>query len=279
MRLANEVRLAIRGAEFVLHEIPHDGRTGKASITIPVTSKGLSIRVGPVPLDGGLPQKGIHVPEARATGGILRTGVWVLSFVLEVSIEVAFLEDALITESQADKAQLEKLGSSRPIHVLSGRISLRPTRFPSVDAATLDRLLYREVGLALYSDALRLSTPTGRFRELWRVLESAFGEKDSHLVSSLANYPPAVNLEYNRAELKELQVFRGRASHAESSAGLDEYHHVSEKVEALLPRLHSLVEEVLLTKKNWGRPDMAVERLAPLRSYVKKDGVPVVAIS
>jgi hypothetical protein len=70
--------------------------------------------------------------------------------------------------------------------------------------------------------------------------------------------------------------FGGRASHAESSAGLGEYHNVSQKVEAVLPRLNSLVEQVLLTKKNWGSRDLEVDRLAPLRTYVNKEGLPVV---
>jgi hypothetical protein len=82
-------------------------------------------------------------------------------------------------------------------------------------------------------------------------------------------------LEFDDDELSKLHILRGRASHPESSAGLEEYQSVSEKVGGLLPRLESLVVEVLLTKKTWGSKGLVVERLAPLRTYVNKDGVPV----
>jgi hypothetical protein len=277
--VVNDVRLTIRGAEFVLHDVADDGRTGKATITIPVDPVGLSIRVGATPLDGGLPQKGIHVPESMAAGGIIRSAVRVLSFAFEVVIEFASLsEQVLMAESEADRKRLKELDSLAPFEDLNARISLHPPRFQSIDTETLDKLLAREVGLALYSDALRLSTPIGRFRELWRVLESAFGQKDSDLLSSLANYEPAVKLECGYEELRELHILRGQASHAESSAGLDEYHRVSSRVEALLPRLESLAVEVLLTKKSWGSRGLTAERLAPLRTYVNKDGVPVLVV-
>lgn len=278
--LVKEVHLAIRGAEFALHDVADEGRTGKATITIPIDPVGLSVRVGATPLDGGPPQRGIHVPEHGAIGGILRSAVRVLSFLLEAPIEAASLlnEEDLIAESEADEQRLRELGSLAPFVELHTRLSIHVPRFQSFDAATLDKLLSREVGLALYSDALRLSTPIGRFRELWRLLESAFGQKDSDLLASLANYPPAVNLEFDHEELRELHILRGRASHAESSAGLDEYHIVSQRVEDLLPRLECLAEEVLLTKKTWGTRGLAVERLSPLRTYVKKDGTPVLLV-
>jgi hypothetical protein len=73
--------------------------------------------------------------------------------------------ESLVSESEADEARLNELGSSLPLQVLHTRIAIRVPRFQTVDPATLDRLLSREVGLALYySDALRLSTPTTQFR-------------------------------------------------------------------------------------------------------------------
>jgi hypothetical protein len=271
--LPDEGRLAIRGAEFVLH-VDNERRTGRATITIPVDPAALSVRVGPTPLDGSQPHRGIDIPESKAVGGILRSVVRVLSFALEIPIETASLlqDRTLIPESEQDEERLRELGS---LPVFAGghvQISVRSVGFQSLDSTTLEKLLSREVGLALYSDALRLNTPTARYRELWRVLESAFGQKDADLLDLLAKYPPAVNMNFGSDELRELHVFRGRASHAESSAGLDEYHRVSERVEDLLPRLECLVHEVLLTKKTWGARSLGVERLAPLRSYVKKDG-------
>jgi hypothetical protein len=89
--LVTDLRLAIRGAEFALHNVADEGRTAKATITIPVDPIGLSIRVGPVPLGRDLPQRGVHVPESMTAGRILRSAVRVLSFMLEVPIEAAVL--------------------------------------------------------------------------------------------------------------------------------------------------------------------------------------------
>jgi hypothetical protein len=206
--------------------------------------------------------------------GILHSAVRVLSFVLDTAIEVAVFpnKEVLIPESDADEDRLTELGSLPSYVETRAQLIPHAWTFESITAETLDRLLSREIGLALYSDALRLRAPNGRFRELWRVLESAFGQKDRCLLASLAKYPPAVKLEYDPEELRKFYILRGRASHAESSAGLSEYHRVSQTVEDFLPRIQSLVQEVLLTKKNWGSRDLSVKRLAPLRSYVKRDG-------
>ena len=37
-------------------------------------------------------------------------------------------------------------------------------------------------------------------------------------------------------------------------------------------RLKNLVERVLLTKKEWGSPSLAIEELAPVEAYVTADG-------
>jgi hypothetical protein len=276
----NEVRLSIQGADFVLYAVPQNGRTGKMTITIPVDPAGLSVRVGPAPLDDGPRQKGIHVPESTKLGGISRAGVRVLSFVLDVAIDLAHLDRSFIPESEGDEARLKELGSLPPFVELHCELSICTRRFENenLDMVTVNKLLSREVGLAIYSDALRLNAPIGRFRELWRVLESAFGQKNSDLVTSLVSYPPAVKLKFDHKELTEFLILRGRASHSESSAGLDEYHDVSQRVETLLPRLECLAEEVLLTKKTWGIRGAAVERLAPLRTYIDKNRRPVVLL-
>lgn len=217
------------------------------------------------------------MPESMAASSTLWSALRVMSFVLETPIAAAKVlgGESLIPESQADEECIRKLDSLAPFEELGCRLSIQAPKFQGLDAGTLDKLLSREVGLAIYSDALHLSRPIGRFRELWRVLESAFGQKNYELVESLSKYPPAVKLDFDTSELTELSVLRGRASHAESSTGLQEYQLVSNRVECFLPRLESLVVEVLLTKKTWGSKGLLVERLAPLRTYVRKDGVPV----
>ena len=279
--LASEIRLKVREGEFVLYDIDNEGLTGKVSITVPVAPEELSIRVGDTPIGGGEAQKGIYVPESNSVGGILRSIVRVLSFSLKASIDAASLLSGrtLIAESESDEIRLRELESLTVYMELQGRLRMQTRkRFQVLDTDTLDKLLSREVGIALYSDALRLSTPIGQFRELWRVLESAFGQKGNNLLKFLANYPPAQKLEFDYGELKELHTLRGRASHAESSAGLEEYLSVLQKVESLLPRLECLADETIVTKKTWGTKGLETERLSPLRDYVNKEGVPVIIL-
>jgi hypothetical protein len=56
-----------------------------------------------------------------------------------------------------------------------------------------------------------------------------------------------------------MRVLRGRASHAESKAGYDELVAVERECGRKVARLKNLVERVLLTKKNWGYPTVAVD--------------------
>ena len=140
----------------------------------------------------------------------------------------------------------------------------------------LEKLLEREIGLALYTDAMRLSSPIGRFRELWRVLESAFGQKGKALLKSLSQYEPILEHGFDAKELRQLYVLRGRASHAESNAGLEEYESVTSSVTEGLTQLERLVVEVILTKLSWGTKGLATDRVAALRTYVDRDGALVI---
>ena len=134
-------------------------------------------------------------------------------------------------------------------------------------------LLQRAPGVRLYRDAHGLP-PVPRFRELWRVLESAFAMTGADLVWLLASYPPAKRLGFDETELEELRTLRGRASHAHSRAGAGtaELVAVDRECSALVSRLDSLVERVVLTKKSWGRPTHGVEELAFLFAYIGRRG-------
>jgi len=118
---------------------------------------------------------------------------------------------------------------------------------------------------------------TSQFREFWRVLESAFTQKDKTLVKSLSKYKPAKDIGFDEEELKELLVLRGRASHAETGAPDVELSRVEDLCDEKLPRLRSLVERVILTKKTWSAPSGGVRNPAPpVMSYVNKDGAVVI---
>jgi hypothetical protein len=122
--------------------------------------------------------------------------------------------------------------------------------------------------LRIYADALKLGTGAARFRELWRVLESAFNRQDDELVALLADYPPARAMAFSRDELKQLLVLRGKASHAASRAGVKQLLAVERECSHRLARLKNLAERVILTKRSWGYPTRGVDELVPLSAYV-----------
>jgi hypothetical protein len=90
-------------------------------------------------------------------------------------------------------------------------------------------------------------------------------------------YPAATRLKFDRDELERLRVLRGRASHAQSraKAGKQELVDVERDCARAIPRLKTLVERVILTKKSWGYPTIDVEELTPVQAYTTADGVVV----
>jgi hypothetical protein len=176
-------------------------------------------------------------------------------------------EDRFIPENDEERTQLERLGTDELYRKTGARYESR-TFTVQVDADAVSALLDRSAGLRLYADAVKLALVVAQFRELWRVLESAFRAKDDALAGLLASYPPAQELGFGRKELKDLLVLRGKASHAESKAGVSHLIALEHECRRRLPRLKNLVECVILTKKTWGLPTLDVGALAPLRAYV-----------
>jgi hypothetical protein len=125
--------------------------------------------------------------------------------------------------------------------------------------------------LSISAPALTRAPPAARFRELWRVLESAFTRSDDELVALLADYAPTQAMGFTRDELRQLLVLRGRASHAASKAGLTELVAVERECSQRLPCLKNLAERVILTKRSWGFPTTYVDELMPLAGYVQPE--------
>lgn len=179
--------------------------------------------------------------------------------------------DCLVPETEQDRELLQRLGTDQPYYETGARIATR-TFSATVDADGLAALLTRSAGLRLYADVVKLTLDVARFRELWRVLESAFARTDEELVTLLASYAPAQQLGFDEAELRDLLVLRGRASHAQSKAGLRELVAVERDCAQRVARLKNLVERVILTKKSWGYPTTGVEELARLQASVGPSG-------
>lgn len=176
--------------------------------------------------------------------------------------------DELVPESPADIELLDSTFGTREVYQpLSGAIRTRTFHEP-VTPDLVAALLPKRAGLNLYAEALHLATPQARYRDFWRILESAFATTDRPLLDLLARFPPLTELGVTFEELKELHAYRGRASHARSRSGVTELRHVRAFTTEREGRLRCLVERVLMTKKDWGTRSLAVAELAGLRAWV-----------
>lgn len=187
-----------------------------------------------------------------------------VSFLADVPLALSrpMQEDRFIPEVEADERRLEELGTDLPCLRTTVQLMSGGRKVP-IDADRVSTLFGRAAGVRLYADALKLPLDVARFRELWRVLESAFKKDGDQLVDCLESYQPATDLGFNRQELDDLLHLRGRASHAQSRQGVVELIRVERECAEHLPRLKQLVETVILTKKSWGYRTTVVEELFP----------------
>ncbi len=193
-----------------------------------------------------------------------------LTFLTDVPITLSRppLSDRFVPETEEDREHLERLGTDQPYSRASSLVSMRSFSLSNATDDTITDLLPRRVGLRLYANAMKADLAVAQFRELWRILEAAFGERDDKLVALLAKYEPARKLRFDEAEIKQLLVLRGRASHAQSSAGIKELVYVDQECAKQLPRLKNLCERVILTKKAWGYPTVGTDELLPLAGFI-----------
>jgi hypothetical protein len=175
--------------------------------------------------------------------------------------------DELVPETEEDEALLDSFGTKEVWAPLSATVQVRTFHEP-ITPELVAALLPRHVGLQLYAEAIRHQSAAARYRDLWRVLESAFGLKGAGLVRALADFPPVQELEFTEEELEQLRLLRGGASHAESRAGIRELRRVRAEASEREGRLNTLVERVILTKKEWGSKTDEVEELARLQSWM-----------
>lgn len=191
-----------------------------------------------------------------------RPGGWT-QFVAETDEEAAFLASTSSPRLHGD--------------ISSGGLLTRSIR-PPVCEQNMRFLFDRAVAVRLYGDAIRAHSATSAVRDLWRVLESAFQRRDDALVALLVEYRDAQLMGFDRGELDSLKVLRGRASHAQSRAGLAELRRVDRECEEKRQRLSHLVERVIVTKVTWGAPTTSATEL-PLRQYTARDGSLVIHMS
>lgn len=193
-----------------------------------------------------------------------------LTFLIDVPITLSSPphKDRFVSETDEDRELLERLGTDQPYSTMSALVSMRSFSLNGATDKTITDLMSRRVGLRLYANAMQANLAVAQFRELWRILEAAFGKRDDELVALLAKYEPARKLGFDEAEVKQLLLLRGRASHAQSSAGLKEVVYVDQECTKQLPRLKNLCERVILTKKDWGYPTLGTDELLPLAGFI-----------
>jgi hypothetical protein len=213
----------------------------------------------------------LRVPENKNIAAIDLTAA--LTFLTDVPLRVnrPFPPSEILPESEEDSAALDALGTRR-VYVEGGVQPSIRTFNAHVDADAIRALIPKTVGLRLYADAVALSADVARYRELWRVMESAFGLQDDKLITALAGYGPAQELGFDEAELRELLILRGQASHAATSSGLEEILRVGEETRCRGDRLKCLAERVILTKRTWGARSGGVDELTPAASWVGARG-------
>jgi hypothetical protein len=218
-------------------------------------------------------ERTLVAPEVQYLRDVASDFAGALSFLTDSALVPRSPKAALLPDSTDD----EELLRSHPYPVDDGTIRTVHALIRAIDPAAISRerllkLLAKQEGLHLYREALRLETPVAQYRELWRLLESAFGCQDEELAQRLADYPPAVALRFTIAELRKLLIIRHRTSHAATRAGLAELRSASSQAAKLLDRLKCLAERVLVTKASWGAPTLEVDELSPLANYFTSDG-------
>ena len=208
-------------------------------------------------------------PQARSVDDLVDA----LSFLLDRAVNVRRKGRGgeFVSESDADTALLATVDSPEPYSATGAQAWTR-TFSPEVTDENVKAVLAgREVGVRLFADAHRLSLPTSRFRELWKVLESAFGTSAKQLVNQLASFEPARTMRFDNAELAELRSLRDRASHAQIAVQEGHLDKIERECREKAPRLACLVERVIVTKMTWGSSDLAVEERARLDAFTDKD--------
>jgi len=218
-------------------------------------------------------QRQLVAPEIQYLRDVASDFADGLSFLTDSALVLRSPRATLLPDNQDDEELLRSHsypvddGTVRTVHVL-----IRTVDPGSFSQKRLTKLLAKREGLHLYREALRLETPVGQYRELWRLLESAFGCQKEKLISLLAEYPPAVEIGFARTELRTLLTVRHRISHGLTKKGIRELRSASIQAAKLFDRLKCLAERVLVTKSSWGTPDLDVDELSPLANYFTSDG-------
>jgi hypothetical protein len=174
-----------------------------------------------------------------------------------------------LPDCDEDRKLLSELGS-RPRLPLMGRTGTEVFDGGVVDAEFVQELARRRT-LRVYPEALHDISATATFRDLWRTLELAFQAEGKVLTKLLSEFGPARRLGFDLKELEDLRATRGQISHASSRLGPREVSRSESSASEALGRLWSLVDWVILSKKDASQ-SLENEELRPLAAFIRRDG-------
>lgn len=218
----------------------------------------------------------VRVPDEYVEGIRVQNLADFLTFVLDESIRFTSPEVRLVGETPEETSQLDAWATDKVYRPTSATVSIRTSSFATWDDESFGEVFSRTTGLQLFAEAKANSRPSAQFRDLWRVLESAFHAEDTDLVDRLAQFEPARVLDFTEEELHQLYRLRGRVSHAKTKSGFREIARGNREASKRLSRLQGLVEQVIANKQSWGTPSSAhVWRFRP-EAYVGPEGEVVI---
>lgn len=141
----------------------------------------------------------------------------------------------------------------------------------------------RAVGRAAASQAARpgrVAVPSATRSHAWSPVPGIARDRSWAFAELLANNQPAPTRRregFDHGELRGLRLLRGRASHTQSKAGVQESITFVHECSRRLARVSDPVELVSLTNNTWGSLRATlVEELAPLHAYASRNGAYVI---
>lgn len=154
--------------------------------------------------------------------------------------------------SDVTSMEREWLSSSAGLYQPAQYLTVIPAAIAITDPV-LHELGDRIDGVELLTEALADTHETGRFRELARFFERAFGSPPAGLVRPLADFLGYYDkLQYTYEEVEQWRQLRHKATHADHR---DRPYVLARDVRPALMRVELAAYDLLFNKRNWGQPD------------------------
>lgn len=218
--------------------------------------------------------KAVTCPEVYEMTEGARFIAGAISFGTRVSLELSPLSDfrmpnLFTAENEEDEGLLKLLGDRVRLPV-SGPFTTDVIRGVRVDSEFVQDLAGRGT-VGLYSEVLSATSPSDRYRALWRTLELAFQAQGKDLTRLVVAFSPANRLGFDSTELEALLTLRGKLGHAASRRGAHDVARADREAIESLGRLWSLVDWVMATKKAASR-SLAFDEIQPLAAFITREG-------